>query len=148
MRINCSPNVTVAASHSAIFAREKGFIESPSRKKWIHPADTTKWLALIDVCRDCRLVTGTHAVPWLYVPKDHMTPPLPDDLLIGMLRIEQRRTQDILRNLRSDRFRQPCQQTAYLGRCSGHTALGRRDYAGELGMVEDEWIDFSGRWEL
>ncbi|KAL4904078.1 Mss4-like protein [Aspergillus multicolor] len=67
----------------AISRPQKNFINSPSSKKWIHPGDTTKWLALIDVCRDCRLTTGAHAVPWLYVPRDHISPPLPDDLLLG-----------------------------------------------------------------
>ncbi|KAL4971547.1 hypothetical protein BDW66DRAFT_155548 [Aspergillus desertorum] len=40
-------------------------------------------LALVDVCRDCRLVAGAHAIGWLYVAKDHIIPAIPDDLLIG-----------------------------------------------------------------
>ncbi|KAL6234053.1 hypothetical protein BDW75DRAFT_213355 [Aspergillus navahoensis] len=59
------------------------FVDSPASKKWIHPSDPTKWLALVDVCRDCRLVTGAHTLAWLFVAKDHITPPLPSNLLIG-----------------------------------------------------------------
>ncbi|KAL5041598.1 hypothetical protein BDW71DRAFT_191548 [Aspergillus fruticulosus] len=59
------------------------FIDSPTSKKWIHPSDVSKWLALVDVCRDCRLVTGAHTLAWLFVAKDHIAPSLPEDLLIG-----------------------------------------------------------------
>ncbi|KAL4937349.1 hypothetical protein BDV06DRAFT_232647 [Aspergillus oleicola] len=59
------------------------FITSPENQGWIHPSDPTKWLALIDVCRDCRLVTGTHVIAWLFVARDHITPLLLDNLLIG-----------------------------------------------------------------
>ncbi|KAL4974597.1 Mss4-like protein [Aspergillus desertorum] len=59
------------------------FIHSPASKKWIHSSDPSKWLALVDVCRDCRLVTGAHTLAWLFVAKDHVAPPLPENLLTG-----------------------------------------------------------------
>ncbi|KAL4954518.1 Mss4-like protein [Aspergillus filifer] len=59
------------------------YINSAESKGWLHPSDTSKWLASLDVCRDCRLVTGTHVIAWLFVARDHINPSLPNDLLIG-----------------------------------------------------------------
>ncbi|KAL4966495.1 GFA family protein [Aspergillus stella-maris] len=59
------------------------YIASPESKGWLHPSDTSKWLASLDVCRDCRLVTGTHVIGWLFVARDHIIPSLPDNLLLG-----------------------------------------------------------------
>ncbi|KAL3458381.1 Mss4-like protein [Aspergillus heterothallicus] len=59
------------------------FLNSPRSKGWIHPSDETKWLALFDVCDDCRLLTGAHVSTWLFVRTDHISPPLPPNLLIG-----------------------------------------------------------------
>ncbi|KAL4863936.1 hypothetical protein BDV12DRAFT_176857 [Aspergillus spectabilis] len=61
----------------------KVYLDSPSSKGWVHPSDSTKWLATFDTCSDCRLVTGAHVIAWLFVPIDHISPALPDDLLIG-----------------------------------------------------------------
>lgn len=61
------------------------YINSPSSKKWIDQSDTRKWLALVDVCSDCRLVTGSNAIMWMFVPTDHITPRPPADLLFGTL---------------------------------------------------------------
>ncbi|OJJ03158.1 hypothetical protein ASPVEDRAFT_194589 [Aspergillus versicolor CBS 583.65] len=64
----------------------KEYINSPSSKKWIDPSDTSKWLALVDVCSDCRLVTGSNVIMWMFVPTDHITPRPPADLLFGSLK--------------------------------------------------------------
>ncbi|KAF9884871.1 hypothetical protein FE257_000938 [Aspergillus nanangensis] len=59
------------------------FIASPASQGWLHPSDKTKWLTLLDACNSCRLVTGTHIIAWMFIPRDHATPNIPTDLLIG-----------------------------------------------------------------
>ncbi|KAL4926689.1 Mss4-like protein [Aspergillus undulatus] len=59
------------------------YINFPTSNGWIHESDASKWLALIDACSNCRLVTGSHAIGWLFVSMEHITPSLPDNLLIG-----------------------------------------------------------------
>ncbi|KAL3470348.1 Mss4-like protein [Aspergillus californicus] len=59
------------------------YIASPASNGWVHRSDITKWLALVDVCSDCRLVTGAHAIAWLFVPMDHISPSIQGNLLIG-----------------------------------------------------------------
>lgn len=61
------------------------YIHTPSSRKWIHPSDTRRWLALVDVCSDCRLVTGSNVIMWMFVPTDHITPEPPADLLFGSM---------------------------------------------------------------
>jgi hypothetical protein len=61
----------------------KEYIDSPASKGWVYPSDNSKWLATFDACSDCRLVTGTHVIAWLFVPVDHIAPALPHDLLTG-----------------------------------------------------------------
>ncbi|KAL3461704.1 Mss4-like protein [Aspergillus heterothallicus] len=61
----------------------RDFIDSPAGESWIRRFDPTRWLASVDACSDCRLVTGTHVICWLFVPPDHISPRLPEDLLIG-----------------------------------------------------------------
>lgn len=60
-----------------------GFRSDQANAGWWHRSDPTKWLALVDVCTDCRLVTGTHTIGWMFVPRSHTHPPVPPDLLIG-----------------------------------------------------------------
>ncbi|KAL2864005.1 GFA family protein [Aspergillus lucknowensis] len=59
------------------------FVDSPLSEGWVHAEDPSKWLGLVDVCTDCRLVNGAHVVAWLFVSADHISPPLPEDLCIG-----------------------------------------------------------------
>lgn len=59
------------------------FTTDPSSKNWVSPLDSRKWLALIDLCKDCRLVNGTHVIGWMFVPKTHISPTLPSTLAIG-----------------------------------------------------------------
>lgn len=61
----------------------KKFISSPRSEGWVLPQDTNKWLALLDLCDDCRLVDGSNVIAWMFVPVDHISPCPPEDLLIG-----------------------------------------------------------------
>ncbi|SPO03563.1 related to DUF636 domain protein [Cephalotrichum gorgonifer] len=58
----------------------------PHISKYISPVDPSKWVGILDVCDDCRLVTGTHVVPWTFVPAAHLSPPVPPDLKIGTMK--------------------------------------------------------------
>ncbi|KAJ5860788.1 uncharacterized protein N7529_008098 [Penicillium soppii] len=58
------------------------FIASPRSKGWILPQDPNKWLAVLDICDDCRLVDGSNVIAWMFVPTDHISPH-PGDLIIG-----------------------------------------------------------------
>ncbi|KAJ5473343.1 hypothetical protein N7475_002909 [Penicillium sp. IBT 31633x] len=59
------------------------FIASTASERWILPEDTSKWLASLDLCDDCRLVDGSNVIGWMFVPVDHISPSLPEDLSIG-----------------------------------------------------------------
>ncbi|KAJ5207048.1 hypothetical protein N7491_002321 [Penicillium cf. griseofulvum] len=61
----------------------KEFLASPASEGWVLPRDTSKWLALLDLCDDCRLVDGTNVIAWMFVPVDHLSPSPPADLIIG-----------------------------------------------------------------
>ncbi|KAH6668077.1 glutathione-dependent formaldehyde-activating enzyme [Plectosphaerella plurivora] len=52
-------------------------------KSWVSPYDPQKWMAVMDVCDDCRLQTGVHVIPWLFVPMSRLSPAFPDDLRLG-----------------------------------------------------------------
>jgi len=51
--------------------------DDPYLRKWISPVDESKWIATLDACNDCRLVNGTHAIPWTFVPRALLEPPMP-----------------------------------------------------------------------
>ncbi|OQE11543.1 hypothetical protein PENVUL_c002G07766 [Penicillium vulpinum] len=40
----------------------KEFLASPASEGWVLPRDTSKWLALLDICDDCRLVDGSNVL--------------------------------------------------------------------------------------
>ena len=63
---------------------------------WTSPVNRTKWLASIALCDDCRLTTGTHAIGWMFVPLDHISPIPPKDLMIGSSH-GYRSAEDVLR---------------------------------------------------
>jgi hypothetical protein len=63
------------------------FVESPDGEKWVMRSHPTKWLVSLDACSDCRLVTGTHVIGWILIPTDHISPPPPEDLLIGTSKV-------------------------------------------------------------
>ncbi|KAK2594805.1 hypothetical protein QQS21_007493 [Conoideocrella luteorostrata] len=51
--------------------------------KFVSAADKTKWVAVYDICNDCRLVNGTHVAGWTFVPRSLCEPPIEKDLKIG-----------------------------------------------------------------
>lgn len=51
--------------------------------KYVSPVDKNKWMAIYDVCNDCRLMNGTHLVGWTFVPLALCDPPIKTDLKIG-----------------------------------------------------------------
>ncbi|KAL5336005.1 Mss4-like protein [Aspergillus crustosus] len=59
------------------------YLSSPLSKDWMHLSNNKKWQAILDACSDCRLVTGAHVIGWLFVPVDHISPALPETLLLG-----------------------------------------------------------------
>ncbi|OLN87527.1 hypothetical protein CCHL11_06132 [Colletotrichum chlorophyti] len=58
-------------------------LEDEGYQAWISPIESNKWMACLDVCDDCRLQTGAHAVAWVFVPESCIKPRLPEDLKIG-----------------------------------------------------------------
>jgi hypothetical protein len=61
----------------------KDFASDPANRKWVLAGKEDKWLGVLDVCDDCRLVSGTNVAAWTFVPLDHISPRPPGNLLIG-----------------------------------------------------------------
>lgn len=51
--------------------------------QFVSPLDESKWRASLDICDDCRLVTGTHVIGWTFVPLQCFEPAIKVDLKIG-----------------------------------------------------------------
>lgn len=51
--------------------------------QFVSPLDESKWRATLDVCDDCRLVTGTHVIGWAFVPLQCCEPAIKAGLQIG-----------------------------------------------------------------
>lgn len=49
-------------------------------RRYVSPADPTKWKALLDFCRDCRKLTGVPCNAWALVPRAAIEPAVPADL--------------------------------------------------------------------
>lgn len=64
-------------------------LDQPDAPKWAIPGHPPKWLAVLDVCDDCRLVSGANIMGWMFVSVDHVTPSLPPDLLCGTSQVYQ-----------------------------------------------------------
>ncbi|KAJ6442894.1 NIMA-interacting protein TinC [Purpureocillium lavendulum] len=58
-------------------------LDDPVLSKFVSPRDKKKWLALYDICNDCRLVTGTHVVAWTFIPLSLCEPRIDSTLKIG-----------------------------------------------------------------
>ncbi|UNI23445.1 hypothetical protein JDV02_009262 [Purpureocillium takamizusanense] len=58
-------------------------LDDPVLSKFVSPRDNKKWMALYDICNDCRLVTGTHLVGWTFVPLSLCEPRIDTTLQIG-----------------------------------------------------------------
>lgn len=65
--------------------------------QFVSQEDETKWRASLDVCDDCRLVTGTHVIGWTFLPLMLCDPPIKPDLLIGTAKT-YRTSPDVLRS--------------------------------------------------
>ena len=50
---------------------------NPLVKRYTSPVDPNKWVACLDVCNDCRLLTGAHVTAWTFVPLTALEPPVP-----------------------------------------------------------------------
>ncbi|KAB8254844.1 Mss4-like protein [Aspergillus pseudonomiae] len=64
----------------------RDFLQDPANRKWVLEGKDDKWLGVLDVCDDCRLVTGANVAAWMFVPVDHISPSPPDDRVIGTSR--------------------------------------------------------------
>ncbi|KAI0126378.1 glutathione-dependent formaldehyde-activating enzyme [Xylariales sp. AK1849] len=58
-------------------------LSDPILKDIVSPVDKSKWIGTLDACDDCRLTSGTHIVPWTFIPLDLCEPKIKPDLLIG-----------------------------------------------------------------
>jgi len=54
-------------------------------QRYVSKVDPDKWVACLDVCDDCRLVTGAHVIPWTFVPLGGLEPEIPPDFNFGTL---------------------------------------------------------------
>jgi hypothetical protein len=61
----------------------KEVLNDPVMRKYVSPVDKSKWVATIDACDDCRLVTGSHVQVWTYIPLEMCEPKIKPDLAIG-----------------------------------------------------------------
>lgn len=59
----------------------------PKTKRLISPTDPTRWKGSLDLCDDCRLVSGAHVVPWAFVSRAAIEPPLGEDLVLGSSKV-------------------------------------------------------------
>ncbi len=64
----------------------KTVLEDEYMKTYVSPKDPKKWKALLDFCRDCRLLSSAHVVPWMLVPRGVIEPNMPTDLRIGTMK--------------------------------------------------------------
>lgn len=55
--------------------------------KFVSPVEEGKWVATVDVCRDCMLVDGTHVTAWTFVPLPLLEPKIGEDLKIGTAKV-------------------------------------------------------------
>ncbi|KAK2810665.1 hypothetical protein FQN50_002705 [Emmonsiellopsis sp. PD_5] len=58
-------------------------LADPIYKSRISPLTPRKWIATLDLCSDCRLVSGTHLVPWTFIPLHLLQPAMGPDFAIG-----------------------------------------------------------------
>ncbi|KAE8413056.1 Mss4-like protein [Aspergillus pseudocaelatus] len=61
----------------------RDFVQDPANRKWVLEGKEDKWLGALDVCDDCRLVSGANVAAWMFIPVNHISPSPPGNLLIG-----------------------------------------------------------------
>ncbi|KAL2810557.1 Mss4-like protein [Aspergillus granulosus] len=112
------------------------FINSPRSAGWIYPTDKSKWLAVFDLCTDCRLLTGAHVNTWLFVPKDHTNPPVPPDLVFGTMKRYESTPGEVSRT-----FCGTCGATvfAYVERRSGIVDVATGILRAKDGVMLKDW---------
>ena len=54
--------------------------------KFVSPVDKSKWSALIDVCNDCRLISGVHINAWTFIPLSACSPAIDKSLKHGTMK--------------------------------------------------------------
>lgn len=79
------------------------------KEKVISSRDSSKWMASLDVCDDCRLTTGTSVVAWCFVPIDTIEPKMPVNFQFGTMKTYQS-SEDVLRSFCGD-----CGATVFYG---------------------------------
>ncbi|KAK2794258.1 hypothetical protein FQN51_000892 [Onygenales sp. PD_10] len=58
-------------------------LADPIYESRISPFTPRKWIASLDLCGDCRLVTGTHVIAWTFIPLHLLQPAMGPDYAIG-----------------------------------------------------------------
>lgn len=114
--------------------------------KFVSPRDENKWLALYDVCDDCRLVNGTHVVGWTFVPLALCDPPIKPDLKIGTAKTYSS-SKDVLRS-----FCGTCGATVFFS-CAGRRPTEEQavvDIATGIlrcpkGVMGEDWFTWRAR---
>lgn len=62
-------------------------LSDPLLRNFVSPVDETKWVACLDHCDDCRLLTGVHLTAWTFLPLQLIDPqPEGLDLRVGTSR--------------------------------------------------------------
>jgi hypothetical protein len=61
----------------------RAMVEDAEYRKILPPGDPTHWSGVLDLCDDCRLLTGSHVVPWTFVPESSITPQFSQNLELG-----------------------------------------------------------------
>ena len=80
----------------AISRPSSRILQDEKLKKLVSRLDKSKWQAILDICDDCRLVTGTHVAAWVFIPLSCISPSLPEDLELGTLTVFES-TKDVWR---------------------------------------------------
>lgn len=58
-------------------------LEDEYMAQFVSHRDKSKWHACFDLCDDCRLANGAHAVGWTFIPLALCEPPIGPDLAVG-----------------------------------------------------------------
>jgi len=63
-----------------------GHPSEAAAKRYASKLHPDKWAGCLDLCDDCRLVTGSHVAAWTFVPLGLTEPRVPQDLKFGTLK--------------------------------------------------------------
>lgn len=115
------------------------------RKQYVSPLDSNKWMALWDVCTDCRLVDGSPVIGWAFIPRSCIEPSIGKELELGTLKTYSS-SKDVLRA-----FCGICSATVFYTHTSrdlGHDSV--LDVATGIlrapeGSLADNWLTWRAR---